>query len=174
MSVNLSGRQFESATLAQDIEKIVRRAGLDPRTLKLEITESVVMKDAEAAIATLQALKAMGFLLAIDDFGTGYSSLAYLKRFPVDTIKIDRSFVNGLGHDPQDTAIVRSVVALANSLDLSITAEGIETPTQQAHLTRLGCQRGQGYLFSKPVPNVECDEMLRIDAANFLQSRHAA
>jgi EAL domain-containing protein (putative c-di-GMP-specific phosphodiesterase class I) len=89
------------------------------------------------------------------------TSLAYLKRFPVDTIKIDRSFVNGLGNDPQDTAIVRSVVALAKSLDLSVTAEGIETPTQQAHLTRLGCQRGQGYLFSKPVPS---DELLRMDA----------
>ena len=170
MSVNLSARQFQSATLADDIERIVRRAGLNPSSLKLEITESVVMKDAESAIATLQALKAIGIQLAIDDFGTGYSSLAYLKRFPVDTIKIDRSFVNGLGHDLQDTAIVRSVVALANSLDLSVTAEGIETPTQQAHLTRLGCARGQGYLFSRPVPNTECDELLRSDATPSLQS----
>jgi len=147
---------------------MVRRAGLDPSTLILEITESVVMKDAESAIAMLQALKAIGFRLAIDDFGTGYSSLAYLKRFPVDTLKIDRSFVSGLGHDTQDTAIVRSVVALAKSLDLSVTAEGIETPTQQAHLTRLGCERGQGYLFSKPVPSGECEELLRLDTAHDL------
>jgi EAL domain-containing protein (putative c-di-GMP-specific phosphodiesterase class I) len=174
MSVNLSARQFQSATLAEDIERIVRRAGLNPSSLKLEITESVVMKDAESAIATLQALKAIGIQLAIDDFGTGYSSLAYLKRFPVDTIKIDRSFVNGLGHDLQDTAIVRSVVALANSLDLSVTAEGIETPTQQAHLTRLGCARGQGYLFSRPVPNTECDELLRLDATHSLRTGRQA
>jgi EAL domain-containing protein (putative c-di-GMP-specific phosphodiesterase class I) len=100
--------------------------------------------------------------------------LAYLKRFPVDTLKIDRSFVNGLGSDPQDTAIVSSVVALAKSLDLSITAEGIETPTQLAHLTDLGCERGQGYLFSKPVPNSECDELLRSDAVHDLQSFGAA
>jgi EAL domain-containing protein (putative c-di-GMP-specific phosphodiesterase class I) len=170
MSVNLSARQFQSATLAEDIEKIVQQAGLDPNTLKLEITESVVMKDAETAIATLRALKAIGFRLAIDDFGTGYSSLAYLKRFPVDTLKIDRSFVDGLGSDTQDTAIVRSVVALAKSLDLSITAEGIETPTQLAHLTDLGCDRGQGYLFSKPVPNSECEELLRSDAVHYLRS----
>jgi diguanylate cyclase (GGDEF)-like protein/PAS domain S-box-containing protein len=169
MSVNLSARQFQSATLAEDIERTVRRTGLDPSTLKLEITESVVMKDAESAIAALQALKGLGIQLAIDDFGTGYSSLSYLKRFPVDTLKIDRSFVDGLGSDPQDTAIVRSVVALAKSLELSITAEGIETPTQQAHLTRLGCERGQGYLFSKPVPNTECDELLRANAAHQLQ-----
>jgi len=174
MSVNLSARQFQSATLAQDIEGIVRRADLDPSTLKLEITESVVMKDAESAIATLVALKAIGFRVAIDDFGTGYSSLAYLKRFPVDTLKIDRSFVDGLGHDPQDTAIVRSVVALAKSLELSVTAEGIETPTQQAHLTRLGCERGQGYLFSKPVPVPECDALLRGDALRVVQPRFTA
>ena len=174
MSVNLSARQFQSATLAEDIEGIARLAGLDPSTLKLEITESVVMKDAESAIATLRALKAIGFRLAIDDFGTGYSSLAYLKRFPVDTLKIDRSFVDGLGHDPQDTAIVRSVVALAKSLDLSVTAEGIETPTQQAHLTRLGCERGQGYLFSKPVPVSECDELLRSEALRTAQPLSAA
>ena len=163
MSVNLSARQFESEALASDIEGIVRDIGLDPRHLKLEITESIVMRNAESAIASLRALKALGIQLAIDDFGTGYSSLAYLKRFPVDTLKIDRSFVDGLGSDPQDTAIVRSVVALAKSLNLSVTGEGIETATQQAHLRGLGCERGQGYLFARPMPADDCTAMLRAD-----------
>ena len=126
MSVNLSARQFESGSLADEIRGIVKESGIDPHTLKLEITESVVMRNAQNAIATLVALKGLGIQLAIDDFGTGYSSLSYLKRFPVDTLKIDRSFVDGLGTDPQDTAIVGSVIALARSLDLSLTAEGIE------------------------------------------------
>jgi EAL domain-containing protein (putative c-di-GMP-specific phosphodiesterase class I) len=109
------------------------------------------MRDAGDAIATLRQLKALGIQLAIDDFGTGYSSLAYLKQFPVDTLKIDRSFVDGLGRDPQNTAIVRSVVALAQALELSVTAEGIETPAQRAHLAMLGCDFGQGYLLGRPV-----------------------
>jgi EAL domain-containing protein (putative c-di-GMP-specific phosphodiesterase class I) len=163
MSVNLSARQFESEALASEIEGIVRDIGLDPRHLKLEITESIVMRNAESAIASLHALKALGIQLAIDDFGTGYSSLAYLKRFPVDTLKIDRSFVDGLGNDPQDTAIVRSVVALAKSLHLSITGEGVETVTQQAHLRALGCERGQGYLFARPVPADDCAALIRDD-----------
>ena len=170
MSVNLSARQFQSATLAEDIERIVRRAGLDPSTLILEITESVVMKDAESAIAMLRALKAIGFQLAIDDFGTGYSSLAYLKRFPVDTLKIDRSFVSGLGHDLQDTAIVRSVVALAKSLDLSVTAEGIETPTQQAHLTPPGLRTRPGL----PVFQTRPEHRVRRAAPHGCRSRSAA
>jgi EAL domain-containing protein (putative c-di-GMP-specific phosphodiesterase class I) len=108
------------------------------------------MHDAEATVAKLRALKALGIQLAIDDFGTGYSSLGYLKRFPVDTLKIDRSFVDGLGEDAQDTAIVQSVVALARTLGLQVTGEGIETPAQAAQLRRLGCDRGQGFLFARP------------------------
>jgi diguanylate cyclase (GGDEF)-like protein/PAS domain S-box-containing protein len=152
MSVNLSGRQFQHPGLVADIERTVQAAGLDPRTLKLEVTESVAMRDADATIEKLKALKALGIQLAIDDFGTGYSSLTYLKHFPVDTLKIDRSFVDGLGQDPQDTAIVRSVVALAKTLHLQVTGEGIETPDQAAHLRMLGCDRGQGYLFARPMP----------------------
>ena len=102
------------------------------------------MQNVESTLATLRALKALGILLAIDDFGTGYSSLTYLKRFPIDTLKIDRSFVDGLGQDAQDTAIVRSVVALAKTLNLSITGEGVETPEQQAHLADLGCDLAPG------------------------------
>jgi diguanylate cyclase (GGDEF)-like protein len=150
MSVNVSARQFHDPGLIDDIAQVVKAAGVPPHCLKLEITESAVMHDAEAAGRTLHQLKRLGIQIAIDDFGTGYSSLSYLKRFPVDTLKIDRSFVDGLGHDAQDTAIVRSVVALAKTLDLSVTAEGVETPSQEAQLRLLGCDFGQGYLFGRP------------------------
>jgi diguanylate cyclase (GGDEF)-like protein len=152
MSVNLSGRQFQQPSLVDDVRHVLASAGLDPRALKLEITESVVMQDVAAASATLTALAALGVRIAIDDFGTGYSSLAYLKRFPIETLKIDRSFVSGIVQDPQDAAIVRSVIALAKTLNLTVTAEGIETPGQQARLEELGCDLGQGYLFGRPLP----------------------
>jgi diguanylate cyclase (GGDEF)-like protein len=152
VSVNLSARQFQQQTLLNDIQSAVRETGIDACRLKLEITESVIMRDAETATVALRQLKALGIQLAIDDFGTGYSSLSYLKRFPVDTLKIDRSFVDGLGSDAQDTAIVRSVVALAKTLNLNVTGEGIETPDQKAELVALGCEFGQGYLFERPLP----------------------
>ena len=161
VSVNLSARQYQHPELLSDIQRTLEETGLDPRLLKLEITESVVMQDAQATIETLQALKALGIRVAIDDFGTGYSSLSYLKRLPVDTLKIDRSFVNGLGSDTQDTAIVDSVIALARTLQLSVTGEGVETPSQAKHLRQLGCDRGQGFLFARPVPAHEIDRLLR-------------
>ena len=160
VSVNLSARQFQHPDLLGDIRRAVGTAGLDPHCLKLEITESTVMHDAEAAVTTMNELKTLGIQLAIDDFGTGYSSLGYLKRFPIDTLKIDRSFVSGLGQDAQDTAIVRSVLALARSLGLSVTAEGIETSGQQAQLAELDCDRGQGYLFARPLAARDIDAML--------------
>ena len=160
MSVNLSARQFQHPTLVADIERAIRQAGLDPRTLKLEITESVVMQNVERTLETLYALKALGIQLAIDDFGTGYSSLTYLKRFPIDTLKIDRSFVDGLGQDAQDTAIVRSVVALAKTLNLSVTGEGVETAEQQLQLEALGCDLGQGFIFARPAPPELVDALL--------------
>jgi EAL domain-containing protein (putative c-di-GMP-specific phosphodiesterase class I) len=150
MSVNLSGRQFQHPGLVADVARTLGQTGVDPRCLKLEITESVLMADVETAVATCVALKELGVQLAIDDFGTGYSSLGQLKRLPFDTLKIDRSFVDGLGRDEQDMAIVRSVVTLAKTLSLSVTAEGIETSVQEAHLRSLGCERGQGYLFARP------------------------
>ena len=162
VSVNLSARQFHDPQLVQDVASILREADLSPSDLKLEITESAAMIEAEATEKVLRALKALGIQLAIDDFGTGYSSLAYLKRFPVDTLKIDRSFVDGLGEDPQDTAIVRSVVALAQALGLSVTAEGVETPVQQAQLRLLGCDHGQGYLFSRPLAADELEHLLDV------------
>jgi EAL domain-containing protein (putative c-di-GMP-specific phosphodiesterase class I) len=172
LSVNLSARQFQHPDLVADIERALRVTGLDPCTLKLEVTESVVMQDAAAATTTLQQLKVLGIQLAIDDFGTGYSSLAYLKRFPVDTLKIDRSFVDGLGSDGQDTAIVQSVVALAKTLQLDVTGEGVETPTQAAHLRALGCDRAQGYLFARPLPAGAMLAVLDQDASG--EARKAA
>jgi diguanylate cyclase (GGDEF)-like protein/PAS domain S-box-containing protein len=161
ISVNLSARQLQHPGLVADVAEAVQDAGMDPATLELEITETVVMQDAEATDATLRALKAIGIRLAIDDFGTGYSSLSYLKRFPVDTLKIDRSFVDGLGSDSQDTAIVHSVAALARALDLSVTGEGVETAAQHVLLQRLGCDLAQGYLYARPVPAVELTALLQ-------------
>ena len=126
-------------------------AGLDPKRLVLEITETVLMQDREAAAATLWQLKALGVRIAIDDFGTGYSSLAYLRRFPIDMLKIAREFVDGLGRDEHDDVITRAIVELAGTLGLLTVAEGIETHDQQTIVTALGCDLGQGYLFSGPV-----------------------
>jgi len=152
MSVNLSARQLQHPHLVDEVAAALEETRIDPGTLRFEITETVVMQDAPSTLAKLEALKRLGVHLAIDDFGTGYSSLGYLKRFPVDTLKIDRSFVNGIGRDVEDTAIVRAVITVAKSLGLAVTAEGIETETQLGELRSLGCDRGQGYLFARPVP----------------------
>ena len=151
MSVNLSARQLQDPGLVLAVKNALATSHLDPACLKLEITETVVMQDAPSTLEALHALKALGVQLAIDDFGTGYSSLSYLKRFPVDTLKIDRSFVQGVALNAKDTAIVRAVVDVAKSLNLSVTAEGIETDDQLAQLQELGCDRGQGYLFARPL-----------------------
>ena len=164
MNVNLSGRQFQQPSLVDGVKRALDLAGVDPRSLKLEITESVVMQDVDAASATLGALAALGVGVAIDDFGTGYSSLAYLKRFPIQTLKIDRSFVNGIVEDLQDAAIVHSVVALATTLNLTVVAEGVETLSQQRRLIELGCDLGQGYLFGRPAPAAE-EPMRMLQAA---------
>jgi EAL domain-containing protein (putative c-di-GMP-specific phosphodiesterase class I) len=163
MSVNLSARQLQHPMLIEDIGRVLHDTGLHPGTLKLEITESVVMQRAESTIATLHELKRLGVQLAIDDFGTGYSSLSYLKRFPVDTLKIDRSFVAGLEDDSQDTAIVNAVLALATALNLTVTAEGIESREQLRRLHALGCDRGQGYYFAKPLPASATSALLERD-----------
>ncbi len=160
VSVNLSPRQCQHPRLVADVARTLEATGLDPRTLTLEITESLVLQDTGVTAATLAALKALGVHLAIDDFGTGYASLSYLKRFPADMLKIDRSFVDGLGQDTQATAIVRSLVALARTLALDVTGEGIETATQRAALLELGCEQGQGYLFARPLPPAETDALL--------------
>jgi diguanylate cyclase (GGDEF)-like protein/PAS domain S-box-containing protein len=151
ISVNLSGRQLGDPDVVANISAALSRSGLEPDALWLEITESTLMDDAAGAARTLNAIRELGVHLVIDDFGTGYSSLAYLKRFPVDTLKIDRSFVDGLGRDAESEAIVRAVVGLTESLHLSVIAEGVETLDQLATLHRLGCDTYQGYLFAKPM-----------------------
>jgi diguanylate cyclase (GGDEF)-like protein/PAS domain S-box-containing protein len=173
MSVNLSPRQFQHPALVEDIARILRDSGLAPERLELEITEGAVMEDADAARATLQKLRDIGISLAIDDFGTGYSSLGYLKRFPVNVLKIDQSFVRGLGHDTQDLAIVRGVIALARSLNLSVTAEGIETFEQLAHLRDLGCNHGQGYLLSRPLDSAALGHLLARSTVQLPSPKHS-
>ncbi|HKP52686.1 MAG TPA: EAL domain-containing protein [Chloroflexia bacterium] len=151
LSVNLSPRQFRHPRLLEDIVTSLEETGLDPCHLKLEITESVALDNTEATIETLRELRRLGIHIAIDDFGMGYSALGYLKRYPVDTLKLDRSFVDGMGHDIEDTAIVNAVIAFAKTLSLSVTAEGIETVEQLTQLQSLGCDRGQGYYFARPM-----------------------
>jgi len=160
ISVNLSARQLQQPGLEEDVARVLRETGIDPGALKLEITETAVMHDAASTLEKLDALTKLGVRLAIDDFGTGYSSLGYLKRFPVDTLKIDRSFVKGVGRDPEDAAIVLAVITVARSLGLSVTAEGIETEEQLERLRTLGCDRGQGYYFAKPIPGERIPALL--------------
>ncbi|HET6792918.1 MAG TPA: GGDEF domain-containing phosphodiesterase, partial [Acidimicrobiales bacterium] len=152
LSVNLSARQFLDEGLPGDVARILAETGLPPDQLCLEITESVLMADVSTTMSALQELKDLGVRLAIDDFGTGYSSLSYLKRFPVDVVKIDRSFVSDLGHHTVDSEIVGAVVRLAGRLGMSVVAEGVEDTTQLERLVRLGCPFIQGYLFSPPQP----------------------
>jgi len=163
VGVNLSARQFQDALLVDHILATLAAAELTPGSLKLEVTESVLMHDLHGAAAQLQRLKQVGVRLAIDDFGTGYSSLSYLKQLPVDTLKIDRSFVSGLPGDFNDEAIVRSILGLARDFGLSVTAEGIETDAQAMFLQTLGCNRGQGYLFAKPQPAARVARFLAAD-----------
>jgi EAL domain-containing protein (putative c-di-GMP-specific phosphodiesterase class I) len=152
VSVNLSARQFQQANLAEDIHKVLEETGLDPRLLDLEITEGSAMKNPENTIRTLQALKRLGVSVAIDDFGIGYSSLNYLKRFPIDIIKLDQSFVHDMAFDSGDRAIAIAVIALAHSFGLTVIAEGVENEEQLAILREQGCNHMQGFFFSPPLP----------------------
>jgi diguanylate cyclase (GGDEF)-like protein len=159
LSVNISACQFQQPNLVKEIHRTLKETGLASNDLKLEITESIMMHDA-SAISALRELKEIGIRIAMDDFGTGYSSLSYLKRFPIDTLKIDRSYVDGLGSDAGDTAIVHATIAFAKALNLSVTAEGIENAGQLACLRELGCELGQGYHFAKPLPSEKARELL--------------
>lgn len=151
LSINLSSVQFNQPYLTQLITDILHATQLDPACLELEITETALMQDAEAAIAILKALKKLGLRIAIDDFGTGYSSLSYLKQFPLDTLKIDNCFVRGVTADPKNQAIVKSVIQMAHSLDLTVVAEGVETEEELAFLANNHCDVLQGYFISRPL-----------------------
>jgi EAL domain-containing protein (putative c-di-GMP-specific phosphodiesterase class I) len=153
ISVNLSPMQFRHKDLVGMIESVLEETGIDAHWLELEITETSVMEEPEHALATLQQLYGMGIRLAVDDFGTGYSSLSYLKKFPLDVLKIDRSFVSDLGHDLDDAAIVDSIIAMAHRLNLKVIAEGIENQGQLDFLQNHECDIGQGFYYSKPMPS---------------------
>ena len=161
LAMNLSARQFQQPDVAASVHRALRAADFPADCLDLEITESWAMQNADAAILTMRELKALGISLSIDDFGIGYSSLSYLKRFPIDKLKIDRSFVKDIPGDPDDTAIVAAVLALAHSLKLTVVAEGVETEEQREFLATHGCDQAQGYLFGRPLPAQECERLLR-------------
>ena len=159
MSVNLSPKQFLQANLVEDIRSLLRELNLPPQALKLELTESTVMGDPSTAIEMLQQIKSLGISLAIDDFGTGYSSLSYLHRFPLDTLKIDRSFISSIGNG-EETEIARTILPMALNLNLDVVAEGVETIEQLILLKKLHCKYGQGYYFSKPLSAKEAGSLL--------------
>jgi EAL domain-containing protein (putative c-di-GMP-specific phosphodiesterase class I) len=168
MSVNVSVRQFDRADLPAAVAEVLMETGMPAGQLCLEMTESVLMKDTEENLAQLIRLKALGVQLAIDDFGTGYSSLAYLRRFPVDIIKIDRSFVEQLGVQADDATLARTIVQLGQSLGISTVAEGIEQVGQLTALRRMGCGLAQGFYFSRPVPADEAGRLLIVEAGRLL------
>jgi len=160
VAINLSARQFQQKDLEATLRSILRETGVDPSLLQFELTESL-LKDPEAAARTLRGLKESGVKISVDDFGTGYSSLAYLKRFPIDALKIDRVFIRDVTTNPEDAAITLAIIGLAHSLKLNVVAEGVETEGQVSFLCRHECEEMQGFYFSKPVTASECENLLR-------------
>lgn len=152
VSVNISARQFSDGQLGTRIATILKDTGLPPACLELELTESILMREVNEALHILDSLKNLGLSIAVDDFGTGYSSLNYLKQFPIDVLKIDRTFVDGLPSGEQDAQIARAIIAMAHSLNLAVIAEGVETHEQLDFLREHGCDEVQGYLFGRPMP----------------------
>jgi len=161
MAVNLSPRQFADPHLLQDVDEALVASGMSPVLLQLEVTESMVMRNVSRAIRVLDAIQSRGIRIAIDDFGTGHSSMSLMKQFPIDTIKIDRSFVRDLANDPEDQAIAQAIISMGKALGMTVVAEGVETVEQQTFLRDHGCDEMQGFIFSKPVPVLELAELLR-------------
>ncbi len=161
MAVNLSARQFQHQDLTDTVSRILKETGLEARWLEMEITEGIAMQNADYTNVLLRELKEMGVKVALDDFGTGYSSLTYLKKFPIDTLKIDKSFVRDLTSDPNDAAIANAVIVLAHSLKLSVVAEGVETSEQESYLREHQCDVTQGFLFSNPLPTSAFESFVR-------------
>ena len=160
MAVNVSSRQFANHDMRRSVIQALEMSGLDPRYVELEITESSMMQSHEETAVVLTELKGMGLRVALDDFGTGYSSLSYLKRFPLDSLKIDRSFVLGLPHEADAVGIINAIIAMAHVLGLRVVAEGVEAEAQAAFLGGCGCDEMQGYVFSKPLPAEEFARLL--------------
>jgi EAL domain-containing protein (putative c-di-GMP-specific phosphodiesterase class I) len=161
VAVNLSARQFADTMLLAKLTRIIHDSGLDPSLLELEITESVVMSNGESAVGVLEKLKSIGVQIAIDDFGTGYSSLAYLKRFPIDILKVDRSFIRDIPTDSGDKKITRAIIAMAHSLRLKVVAEGVETAEQLEFLGSQSCDAVQGYFLYRPLQEEELADVLK-------------
>jgi EAL domain-containing protein (putative c-di-GMP-specific phosphodiesterase class I) len=170
VAVNLSSRQFEVGDLAREVASIVAALGLEPASLELEITESVLMEHGERSVAMLNDLREIGVRVSIDDFGTGYSSLAYLKRFAISKFKIDGIFIKELPENRDDAEIVSTMIGMAHNLNLQVVAEGVETVQQLEFLARHGCDEFQGYLVSAPVPAVDFEALLRSPHAAFRAS----
>jgi EAL domain-containing protein (putative c-di-GMP-specific phosphodiesterase class I) len=166
VSVNLSPSQFRGSGLIDTVRGALEEAKLDAHYFEVELTESAVMSDPEESIAILEQLSSMGVLVSVDDFGTGYSSMSYLRRFPIDKLKIDRVFISEIASRPEDASIVRAIVSLAHSLRLKVVAEGVETPAQLEFLKAIGCDEYQGYLFSRPLPANEFEQLVREKASN--------
>jgi EAL domain-containing protein (putative c-di-GMP-specific phosphodiesterase class I) len=161
IAVNVSARQFHQADFVDQVLTTLARTGANPQRLKLELTESLLLDDAEAIINKMTALKARGIGFSLDDFGTGYSSLSYLKKFDIDYLKIDKSFVQNLAPDSADFALCEAIIVMAHKLEIKVIAEGIETLEQLAILKQAGCDLGQGYLFSRPISGAELEQKLK-------------
>jgi EAL domain-containing protein (putative c-di-GMP-specific phosphodiesterase class I) len=160
MAVNVSVRQFEAGDLAETVAEVLAETGMPADRLCLEMTESVLLNDTDENLSRIVGLKALGVLIAMDDFGTGYSSLAYLRRFPMDVLKVDRSFVSRLGGESEDEALVRTIIRLGQRFGMATVAEGIEDEVQLRLLREMGCDQAQGYLLSRPLPAAEATELL--------------
>ena len=160
MSVNFSARHLAQENIVHRLESVLERSSLPPEDLKIEITESLIMTNPELAAQTLAQIKELGVTLSLDDFGTGYSSLSYLRRFPIDTLKMDRSFVGRMDTDERDMELVRMIIMLAHTLGMEVVGEGIETDSQVALLRELNCEFGQGYFFARPLTEDDAAEML--------------
>jgi len=163
LAVNVSAKQFRQADFVSKVQGVLMESGAKPSHLKLELTESTVLENIEDTIAKMRELKLLGVDFSIDDFGTGYSSLQYLKRLPLDQIKIDQSFVRDITTDPNDAAIVQAIIAMTDALGLNVIAEGVETEEQREFLESRGCHVFQGYLFGKPIPLEQFEALLRKD-----------
>lgn len=168
VGVNVSARQFQEQPLAEIVPQILAETGLAAEYLDLELTESSIMSNAPEAIEVLTRLKAMNVTISIDDFGTGFSSLSYLKRLPIDTLKIDQSFIRDVTTDPDDAALVMAIVTLGHNLRLRVVAEGVETEEQLKFLHLLRCDEVQGFFFSKPLPASELEQLLAANAGEFV------